>query len=338
MAKKEFNLKDNRPKFPKKAIITGGMPYGNKELHLGHVGGVFIHADTYARFLRDRIGKDNVIFVSGTDCYGSPIQEYYRKLVEKGEFNGTMEEFVLSNHEKQKDVLSKYGISLNLFSASGFTNAKEIHEEVCAQIFNTLYENGHLVKLETEQFYDEERQVILNGRQVVGKCPIDNCNSDEAYADECSLGHQYRPKDLKDPISQLTGTVPTMKSVSNWYFDLEKFNDLLIEYTNNNENIRSLVKSTMQEFLKPPIVYIKEEQMPEVEKLTNLPKYVILDGKHKSSLALNFETLDQRDIALEILGKNGIRFRSGKTLVPFRLTGSTDWGVKAPEKEGLDTG
>ncbi len=336
MAKQEFNLKDNRPKFPKKAVITGGMPYGNKELHLGHVGGVFIHADTFARFLRDRIGKDNVVFVSGTDCYGSPIQEYYRKLVEKGDFNGTMEEFVLSNHEKQKSILSQYGISLNLFSASGFTNAKEIHEEVCAEFFNTLYENGHLKQLETEQFFDEERQLILNGRQVVGKCPIDNCQSDEAYADECSLGHQYRPKDLKEPISQLSGTVPTMKSVSNWYFDLEAFNDLLLEYTNKNENIRTLVKSTITEFLKPPIIYIKEDQMEEVEKLKNLfPAYEVGE-KRKSSVEIIFKSLDDRDKALEVLGKNAIRFRSGKTLVPFRLTGSTSWGVPAPEKEGLN--
>ena len=54
--------KDNRPSFPKRAVITGGMPYGNKQLHFGHVGGVFVFADTYARFLRDRIGKDNVIY------------------------------------------------------------------------------------------------------------------------------------------------------------------------------------------------------------------------------------------------------------------------------------
>ena len=91
-----------RPEFPKRALITAGMPYGNKELHLGHIGGVFIHADTYARFLKDRIGKDNVIFVSGTDCYGSPILEYYRQQVSQGLFKGTIEEFVKYNHNLQK--------------------------------------------------------------------------------------------------------------------------------------------------------------------------------------------------------------------------------------------
>ena len=68
-----------RPVFPKRAVVTGGMPYGNKTLHFGHVGGMFVHADVFARFLRDRIGKDNVVFVSGTDCYGSPIAEGYRR-------------------------------------------------------------------------------------------------------------------------------------------------------------------------------------------------------------------------------------------------------------------
>ena len=75
---------NERPTFPKRAVITAGMPYGNKNLHFGHVGGMFIHADIFARFLRDRIGKDNVIFLSGTDCYGSPILESYRRLQETG--------------------------------------------------------------------------------------------------------------------------------------------------------------------------------------------------------------------------------------------------------------
>ena len=80
--KEKKNFEIPRPEFPKRAVITGGMPYGNKELHFGHVGGMLVFADTYARFLRDRIGKENVIFVGGTDCYGSPIAEGYRKKVE----------------------------------------------------------------------------------------------------------------------------------------------------------------------------------------------------------------------------------------------------------------
>ncbi len=75
--------------WPARAVVTAGMPYGNKKLHFGHVAGVFVPADAYARFLRDRIGEQNVLFVSGTDCFGSPIQEGYRKACENEGFEGT---------------------------------------------------------------------------------------------------------------------------------------------------------------------------------------------------------------------------------------------------------
>src|SRR5271157_363612 len=143
----QSNTDNVRPTFPKRAIITAGMPYGNKELHLGHIGGVFIHADTYARFLRDRIGKDNVIFVSGTDCYVSPILEYYRQQINQELFKGTVEEFVQFNHERQKEVLKSYDISLNLFGASSLGRAAEIHRQESIDFITRLYKNGHLVKL-----------------------------------------------------------------------------------------------------------------------------------------------------------------------------------------------
>ena len=104
---------NERPTFPKRAVITAGMPYGNKNLHFGHVGGMFVHADIFARFLRDRIGKDNVIFLSGTDCYGSPILESYRRLQETG-YEGTLEDYVRKNHENQRKTLENYGVSLVL--------------------------------------------------------------------------------------------------------------------------------------------------------------------------------------------------------------------------------
>ena len=106
-----------RPSFPKRAVVTAGMPYGNKELHFGHVGGVFVHADIFARFLRDRIGKENVIFVSGTDCYGATIEAGFEQAVANG-FCGALADYVAQNHERQKETLSRYRISLDLFGAS----------------------------------------------------------------------------------------------------------------------------------------------------------------------------------------------------------------------------
>ena len=134
---------NERPAFPKRAVITAGMPYGNKNLHFGHVGGMFIHADIFARFLRDRIGKENVIFLSGTDCYGSPIMESFRKLQEEG-YEGSLEDYVYGNHEKQKNTLESYGISLDFFGASALGEAGMIHRQVSAKVFHTLYENGYI--------------------------------------------------------------------------------------------------------------------------------------------------------------------------------------------------
>ncbi len=331
--------KDNRPEFPKKAVITGGMPYGNKELHFGHVGGVFVFADAYARFLRDRIGKDNVIFVSGTDCYGSPIAESYRAKVASGEFSGSIEDFVRKNHESQKKTLADYHISLNLFAASALDNAAKHHATVSERLIKRLYENGQLKKITTSQFFDEKAGVFLNGRQVVGKCPVMGCQSDKAYADECSLGHQYMPSALIDPKSTLTGETPVMKDVANWYFALTDYTQLLTEYVEQlkkQPNIRQLVYKTIGEFLEPPVIHIKKELMDDYTKIKDsLAHHTLENDEKKPSFTICFDTLDERDKACEILAHNGIRFRTGKTLVPFRLTGNIEWGVKAPDIEDL---
>ncbi len=329
-----------RPQFPKRAVITGGMPYGNKELHFGHIGGVFVHADTYARFLRDRIGAENVIFVSGTDCYGSPILEYYRQIAAKGEFSGSIDEFVQFNHNKQKEVLRDYDISLNLFAASSFGRSAEIHREVSNYFINQLFANGRLMKMSTSQFYDPEFDVFLNGRQVVGQCPIQGCASERGYADECALGHQYMPVDLINPKSTLSGKKPEMRDVTNWYFRLGDFFDLLtnwVETMKQLPNCRHFVVKSIQEFLEPPVIYVKRDQNELLESVKDrLPAHTVRDEENKPSLMLIFDDLTAREKACLLLAGQGIRFRTGKTLVPFRLTGNIEWGVPAPALEGLD--
>lgn len=331
-------IKIKRPIFPKKAVITAGMPYGNKELHFGHVGGVFVHADTFARFLRDRIGHENVIFVSGTDCYGSPISASYRKLVDENNYQGSIQDYVNENHEKQKQVLYKYGMSLNLYGASALGRPGEIHKEVSDEIFNKLYEGGYLVKLSSPQFYDPDFNVLLNGRQVIGKCPIEGCNSDKAYADECDLGHQYMPNELIEPKSILSSKTPELKDVTNWYFELDKYNDILkqnVDYLRTHSNSRKYLLNTIEEFLKSPIIYVKRKQLEIITLKEKLPKHTVIDDQKKPSISFIFENLHDRDIAREVFDEMGIRFRTGKTLVPFRLSGNVDWGVEVPEKESL---
>lgn len=327
-----------RPVFPKRAVVTGGMPYGNKSLHFGHVGGMFVHADIFARFLRDRIGEENVIFVSGTDCYGSPIKEAYRKLKENG-YTGTIEEYVLSNHEKQRKTLQDYKISLDIFGASAFGKTGMMHSRFSAEVFNRLYENGYIEKLSTLQFYDEDSATFLNGRQVIGKCPIPGCTSEKAYADECSLGHQYMPSELISPISAITGKKPILKAVENWYFCLETFidvmkkrNDALRRYSNT----RRFQLDVIEESLKKPSVYIPRKNMENQAEIENLfPTHETINEEKKSFVQFVFENLEARDEAKKVLEQRNIHYTSGKTLVPFRLSGNIDWGVNVPDKEDM---
>lgn len=334
------NSVESRPIFPKRAVITAGMPYGNKELHFGHIGGVFIHADTFTRFLRDRIGSENVIFVSGTDCYGSPILESYRKLMEEKEaITFSMKDYVRKNHEHQKETLKEYQISLDLYAASALDRAGEIHQEVSKEIFNTLYEKGCIEKSSTPGFYDREYKVLLNGRQVIGKCPIEGCTSDKGYADECSLGHQYMPSELIQPRSTLSGKEPAIVQVENWYFKLEEYNEFLQSYAKEEKEkryTRKYIINTIEEFLKLPFIYVKKNQLEGKDHIKEiLPKHSIIDEEKKASYTFVFDNLSDRDKAREIFANEGIFIRTGKTLVPFRLSGNIEWGVKLPEKEGL---
>lgn len=328
-----------RPAFPKRAVITGGMPYGNKDLHFGHVGGVFVQADTFARFLRDRIGADNVIFVSGTDCYGSPIVEQHREMTAKGEFAGTLQEMVERNHQRQKQTLADYHVHPSLFAASSVSPYREIHEKLGADLLTTLHKHGLVTKMTNLQFFDGDLNVFLNGRQVRGTCPIQGCQSDKAYADECSLGHQYEPRDLVNPISSLTGQTPQMQPVSNWYVDVPRLRELLNAWLKELREAgqwRPFVISTLQEWLEPPTIHITKDQIEKLSEVADtLPAHSQQEGRGKS-LQLVFRELEPMEEARHILGEHGIRYRTGKTLVPFRLTGNLTWGLKAPTIDGLD--
>lgn len=335
-----MNKHIRRPEFPKRAVITGGMPYGNKALHFGHIGGVFVHADTYARFLKDRIGAENVIFVSGTDCYGSPIITSHKTYCEKEGVEISVEDYVHNFHKQQKETLEAYDVNLSLYATSAFGESGEMHKHVSEEVFNILHDNGFLKKMSCPQFFDGEHNTFLNGRQVLGKCPYAGCKSEKAYADECDLGHQYPPEDLIDPISVLSGEKPELKNTDNWYFDLERFAEplkRLVEQLKGDRSVRQVVIRTLEEFLFPPAIHItRKEFEPLTEDFVASLGGVLEDIEKKPSVTINFNDLDERDVAKKILDSKSVRYRSGKTITPFRLTGNINWGVPVPSKDGLD--
>ena len=328
----------HRPTFTKRAVVTSGMPNGNKFLHMGHAM-MSVHADIFARFMRDRIGAESVLHVSGTDSFGSPVEEGYRKAIAAGEFKGSIKEYALSKREFQKSTFDKYQIGINLYSGSCTDEALPFHEQTGAWLFNTLNKFGHLKKLSISQFYDPKLNCYLNGRQVVGKCPIDGCGSEHGYADECDLGHQYLPSQLINPVSVLSGEKPVLKEIDNWYFNLDKHTSLLQNWTSylkTSTPTRDYVIKTINEFLKLPEMYIKKDFLPQFEAIAaKLPKFTRKDDT-KASFTIVFDELEDREAACDILAAAGITYRTGKTLVPFRLTGNCEWGLKCPATAGKD--
>ena len=328
----------SRPAFPKKVVITGGMPYGEKEIYFHHIGGYYIHADIFARFMRDRIGSKNVLFVSGTDCYGAGVELGYQKAVEEG-FIGSQVDFVTQNHNKQKEILERYQISLDIYAGSAIGEAGKIHNDISVLIFNKLYDNGCLKLLETTQFYDTEKHTFLNGRQVVGRCPIQGCKSEHAYADECSLGHQFSPDELIAPISVLSGKTPERVPVSNWFFDLPAFETSLnsaLDEWGKDPACRKVLLNVVREFLRKPAIFVKNELIDSINNIPSFPPFTLIEEEQKTSQALEFETLQIRDKAVSLLSENSIRYRTGKTLVPFRLSGNVSWGVPVPDKDDIN--
>lgn len=329
-----------RPHFPARAVVTAGMPYGNKDLHFGHIGGVFVPADFFARFLRDRIGAENVLFVSGTDCYGSPIMEGYRKLTEASEFSGTITDYVRGHHDNQKAALDAYEISLDIYAGSGLDPAKPFHARLSSEWIRRLFEVGALKKRSTLQFYDTEAQTFLNGRQVIGRCPVRGCKSEKAYADECDLGHQFDPEELINPVSQLTGTKPELRPCDNWYFDLPAYQraleDLMDEW-DTDPQVRDIVTKTVRESLVAPVIHIKNELREAFDAVAEkLPAHTVHAAEgNATSFSVEFADWEERDSAREVLEAHKIRFRTGKCLLPFRITGNIEWGVPAPELDGV---
>jgi len=327
-----------KPYFPKRAVVTGGMPYGEKKLHFGHVYGYAVHADIYTQFLRDRIGKDNVIFVSGTDCYGAGPELKHESMVAEG-YTGTIRDFVEGNHQSQKEEYKACGVNHSLYAASALGEAGELHAALSQWLFEQWHANGYLRIEEVLQFCDEETGAILNGRQVEGRCPIAGCKSEKAYADECGLGHQYSPEELIAPVAVTTGKKPNLTAVKNWYFDLERFaDDLKTRQANLREEgiSRKFLLSNIDDFLKDPAVFVKTDD-PDALKAacSNMPPHTLDIKEEAKSATITFKTLREREAGCKLLRDAGIRFRTGTTLVPFRLSGNVKWGIPVPEKDGI---
>ncbi len=225
-------------------MITAALPYANGPVHIGHLAGVYIPADVYARFQR-RSGKD-VAFICGSDEHGIPITIRAKKE------GVTPQDIVDKYHEIIKKSFADLGISFDEYSR---TTSKS-HYETSQDFFKVLYEKGKFTEEMSEQYFDEQAGEFLADRYIVGTCP--NCGNDNAYGDQCEkCGSTLSPSELINPKSMLSGNVPVLKETKNWYLPLNEYENFLNEWIlegHKNDwkpNVYGQVKSWLNDGLKP---------------------------------------------------------------------------------------
>ena len=232
---------------PKRYTITAALPYTNGAIHIGHLAGVYIPADIYARYLR-LTGKD-VAFICGSDEHGVPITIKAKK-------EGVSPQAIVDKyHAIIKKSFEDFGISLDNYSR---TTAK-IHHDTASEFFTTLYNKGEFIEEVTEQLYDEEANQFLADRFVVGTCP--KCGNEESYGDQCeACGTSHNATDLINPKSAITGNVPTLKQTKHWFLPLDKHEAFLKEWILKGHkkdwksNVYGQVKSWIDDGLRPRAV------------------------------------------------------------------------------------
>ena len=198
----------------KRTLITTALPYANGPVHIGHLAGVYVPADIYARFLR--LKGEDVVMVGGSDEHGVPITLRARKE------GVTPQEIVDRYHNIIKDSLGELGVSFDIYSRT----TSELHHQTASEFFRHLYDKGEFTVQTALQPYDEKGGEFLADRYVTGTCP--KCGNEHAYGDQCeACGSSLNVTDLINPCSSLTGEPVKMRETTHWYLPLDKWEEKL---------------------------------------------------------------------------------------------------------------
>ena len=231
----------------KRYTITAALPYTNGPIHIGHLAGVYVPADIFARY--QRLKNNDVAFICGSDEHGVAISIKAKK-------EGTTPQAIIDKyHAIIKQSFADFGISFDNYSRT----SAPIHHQTASDFFKKLYEQGDFIEEISEQLYDEEAHQFLADRFVIGTCP--KCGNPEAYGDQCErCGSSLNATDLIDPKSSITGSKPTLKATKHWFLPLNRYQEFLEQWileghkSDWKPNVYGQVKSWLDDELKPRAV------------------------------------------------------------------------------------
>ena len=194
----------------KRYTVTSALPYANGPVHIGHLAGVYVPADIYARYLR--LAGEDVLFIGGSDEHGVPITIKARKE------GCTPQDIVDRYHNIIKKSFQELGISFDIYSRT----SSEEHHKTAAAYFKKLYDEGKFIEKVSKQYYDEEAGQFLADRYITGTCP--HCGNEHAYGDQCeACGTSLNATDLINPKSALSGNKPVLKETKHWFLPLDQY-------------------------------------------------------------------------------------------------------------------
>ncbi|MEA3447997.1 MAG: methionine--tRNA ligase [Bacteroidota bacterium] len=230
----------------KRHLITAALPYANGPVHIGHLAGVYVPADIYVRYLRQR-GKDTK-FICGSDEHGVPITLKAKKE------GVSPQEIVDRYHHIIKDGFDEFGITFDIYSRT----SNKVHHETASEFFKTLYNQGEFIEKTNEQYYDEQENQFLADRYITGTCP--KCGYEKAYGDQCEkCGSSLSPTELINPKSAISGNKPVLKETKHWYLPLDKYENelrqwILEDHKEWKPNVYGQCKSWLDSGLAPRAV------------------------------------------------------------------------------------
>ncbi|MBD5172313.1 MAG: methionine--tRNA ligase [Bacteroidales bacterium] len=230
----------------KRTLITTALPYANGPVHIGHLAGVYVPADIYARYLRLR--GEEVLLIGGSDEHGVPITIKARKE------GVTPQDIVDRYHNIIRDSFKEFGISFDVYGRT----TSETHRRTASDFFRRLYDKGEFVEKTSMQLYDEQAQQFLADRYVTGTCP--HCGNPSAYGDQCeACGTSLNATDLIDPRSTITGSVPVLRETTHFYLPLDKWQKplekwILDDHQEWKTNVYGQCKSWLDMGLQPRAV------------------------------------------------------------------------------------
>ncbi|MFO0560858.1 MAG: class I tRNA ligase family protein [Polyangiales bacterium] len=313
-------------KRPRRAVVTAGMPYANGPLHLGHLAGAHLPADIHARFYGLLIGRENVLYVCGSDEHGSTSELSALKA------NKPIREFIDEVHDRQQKTLERYDIGLDVYSGTSRPECFPTHKALSQDFLRKLHANNLLEKRSSKQWYDPKVERFLPDRFVVGRCPNPKCDNDRAYSDECDrCGQQYEPEELIEPKSTISDATPVMRETVHWYLNMWAVSEpLRVWIQSKAKTWRNSVMTIVLDRVLPAIRIDRalEEQYKPMK--AELPKHKSKYTADKQ-LVLQFENKTDLEAARAKLSEKGVASEYADEWGHRSITRDIAWGIPVPD-------